>query len=771
MRLPMETPEIPRNTRTSFASLSATMVGVAVLFLVLLAVLLVQVFHISGVYNSTWSLSLFNIVFVSFVCFLATYLAARAFAATGQVQLAWFGGTLFVFGLATLCAAVVPSQPNVNVTVHNSGALLASIYALVGAFMASGWSSPPGTVRARLSTPTIIYSLGAAFVLVIFLLAIKHVTPVFFVPGQGGSALRDSIVHSATTLFAISGFFLLALYLRSRNQFLYWFSLGFLLIAVGLLAIGFQKTIGDSVNWVGRSAQYIAGIYFLIAIGVNLRASRTEGISFARVASTLFPASARSYRLLVDAATDAIIALNREGRIALWNASAARMFGYSAKEALGAFLVDLIVPARYAGDVRQWIVGAQTVSPVTSRELTLRHREGREIAAEASLSTEMSSSALLKAFVVRDITERKKAEDAIRQMNNRLAVALDASSAGTWDWDIAARHVEWSAKKFEIFGLDPQKTVASFEVWQNIIHPQDRDLARSRIGQALKEHATLVDEYRILLPDGQIRWINTLGRATYDDRGRPMRMTGISMDITERKKAEQLKDEFIGMVSHELRTPLTVVTGALYASMTKEIPDEEKQQLMQDALWGAEMLDQILENLLELSRAQANRLRLNIHNVNIADVARNVVNRLEYKSAGHRFEIGIAPELVVQADPVRIELVLRNLLDNAIKYSPSGGQIRAFARQDADNMVIGISDQGSGISSEDQEKLFARFQRLERSVHAGAEGIGLGLSVCRTLVEAHRGRIWVKSEPGRGSTFFFTIPVNPKPTGAGNTAG
>jgi PAS domain S-box-containing protein len=356
-------------------------------------------------------------------------------------------------------------------------------------------------------------------------------------------------------------------------------------------------------------------------------------------------------------------------------------------------------------------------------------------------------------------------------MNNRLAVALDASSAGTWDWDIAARHVEWSAKKFEIFGLDPQKTVASFEVWQNIIHPQDRDLARSRIGQALKEHATLVDEYRILLPDGQIRWINTLGRATYDDRGRPMRMTGISMDITERKKAEQLKDEFIGMVSHELRTPLTVVTGALYASMTKEIPDEEKQQLMQDALWGAEMLDQILENLLELSRAQANRLRLNIHNVNIADVARNVVNRLEYKSAGHRFEIDIAPELVVQADPVRIELVLRNLLDNAIKYSPSGGQIRAFARQDADNMVIGISDQGSGISSEDQEKLFARFQRLERSVHAGAEGIGLGLSVCRTLVEAHRGRIWVKSEPGRGSTFFFTIPVNPKPTGAGNTAG
>jgi len=758
----MNKSRIAINTRTSFVSFSAMIAGMAVLFLVLLALLLVQVFHISGVYHPSWLLSLLNIVFISLVCFLASYLAARAFAATGQVQLAWFGGAVLVFGLANLCAAVVYSEPNLNVTVHNSGALLASMYALVGAFMASGWSSPPGTVRARFSTPIIMYILGAAFVLAIFLLAAWHVTPVFFVPGQGGSVLRDSIVRSATTLFAISGFFLLALYLRSRNQFLYWFSLGFLLIAVGLLAIGFQKTIGDSVNWVGRSAQYIAGIYLLIAIVVNVRASRIEGISFARVASTIFPASARSYRLLVDSATDAIIALNREGRIALWNASAERMFGYSAKEALGAFLIDLIVPPKYAGDVRQWIVGAQTVSSIASRELTLRHRDGREITAEASLSTEISSSALLKAFVVRDIGERKRAEEAIRQINYRLAVALDASMAGTWDWNIATGYIECSPKTFEILGLDPQKTVASFEVWQNATHPQDRDLARARISQALKEHATLVNEYRIVLPDGQVRWVNTLGRATYDYRGRPLRMTGISMDITERKKAEQLKDEFIGMVSHELRTPLTVVTGALYASMNKEVPDEEKQQLMQDALWGTEMLDQILDNLLELSRAQADRLRLNIKIVNIANVARSVMNRLEYKSAGHRFEIDIPPDMTVQADPVRIELVLRNLLDNAIKYSPSGGQIKAFASLEADKVVIGVSDQGYGISSEDQEKLFTRFHRLERPAHAGAEGIGLGLSVCRTLVEAHQGRIWVKSEPGRGSTFFFTIPANPR---------
>jgi signal transduction histidine kinase len=200
--------------------------------------------------------------------------------------------------------------------------------------------------------------------------------------------------------------------------------------------------------------------------------------------------------------------------------------------------------------------------------------------------------------------------------------------------------------------------------------------------------------------------------------------------------------------------------------MTKEVRDEEKQQLMQDALWGTEMLDQILDNLLELSRAKADRLRLNIQTVNMANAARSVVNRLEYKCAGHSFERDIPPELSVQADPVRIELILRNLIDNAIKYSPSGGKIRAFARQDAYEVVIGVSDQGSGIPHEDQEKLFTRFQRLERSVHTGTEGIGLGLSVCRTLVEAHKGRIWVESEPGRGSTFLFTIPAAARPTGS-----
>jgi signal transduction histidine kinase len=114
----------------------------------------------------------------------------------------------------------------------------------------------------------------------------------------------------------------------------------------------------------------------------------------------------------------------------------------------------------------------------------------------------------------------------------------------------------------------------------------------------------------------------------------------------------------------------------------------------------------------------------------------------------------------VRADQLRVERILYNLLENAVKYSPPGGEIRVFAKRERERLVIGVSDQGIGISLHDQAKLFGPFQRLEDSRLDGVKGAGLGLLVCRRLVEAHGGQIWVESEPGRGSTFFFTLPLS-----------
>jgi signal transduction histidine kinase len=233
-------------------------------------------------------------------------------------------------------------------------------------------------------------------------------------------------------------------------------------------------------------------------------------------------------------------------------------------------------------------------------------------------------------------------------------------------------------------------------------------------------------------------------------------------DITERKRVEQLKDEFIGLVSHEMRSPLTVITGALNTVLTEgpNLSRKEERQLLEDAAWEAGTLAHILGNLLELSRVQADRLFLSFEPVDVKVVIRNAVRRIKRQSSIHRFVIGLPKELPpVRADVMRLERILHNLLENAVKYSPDGGYIRVTAKMDSEHLVIGVSDQGVGISQQDQARLFAPFERLENARIERVKGVGLGLLVCRRLVEAHGGRIWVESEPGKGSTFFFTLPL------------
>jgi PAS domain S-box-containing protein len=228
--------------------------------------------------------------------------------------------------------------------------------------------------------------------------------------------------------------------------------------------------------------------------------------------------------------------------------------------------------------------------------------------------------------------------------------------------------------------------------------------------------------------------------------------TAILRDITERKRVEELKDEFIGLVSHELRSPLTVIMGVLSV---------EKRQLLQDAIIESESLSHLLGNLLELSRFQASRLFLHAEPISLKNVVVATVEQIKRLLSAHRFIIDLPRNLPpVYADQVRLERILYNLLENATKYSPNRDEIRVFARPEASQLVIGVSDHGIGIPPREQTELFKPFHQLKQSGPHRTKGAGLGLLVCRRLVEAHGGRIWVESEgKDNGSTFLFTLPV------------
>ncbi|MDO8490525.1 MAG: ATP-binding protein [Dehalococcoidia bacterium] len=225
-----------------------------------------------------------------------------------------------------------------------------------------------------------------------------------------------------------------------------------------------------------------------------------------------------------------------------------------------------------------------------------------------------------------------------------------------------------------------------------------------------------------------------------------------------RKELEELRDEFLDIASHEMRSPLTVIIGAVNTALAEQtrLDPEETRQLLQDAASEAETLSSLLSNFIEISRAQTGRLALEPEPVNIKKVARETVDKIARQYTGHRIVLDFPKRLPkVLADQPKVERILSNLLENATRHSPAGSEIRVFAQPRKEHLTIGVSDQRAG-TTQAREDLVAALQYPEDS--RSIKGAGMGLLVCRRLVEAHGGSIWVDSEAVQGCTLLFTLP-------------
>jgi PAS domain S-box-containing protein len=358
---------------------------------------------------------------------------------------------------------------------------------------------------------------------------------------------------------------------------------------------------------------------------------------------------------------------------------------------------------------------------------------------------------------VQDITERKQTEEALRETKDYLENLIDYANAPIIVWNPKLEITRFNHAFERLTGRSAGEVLGDKV---DMLFPDDsRDESMKHICEATSGERWEVVEIPIKHKDGTVYILLWNSATIYAPDGK-MAIATIAQgqDITERKKVEELKDEFIGLVSHELRTPLTVITGSLRTAMSEGVSQEDVLELIQNAIEGADSLAVILENMLELSRYQAGRLQLRIEPVRIAEVAKNVIEELKRQGVRHQFLIDIPRELpTVEADPVRVERILFNLMENAAKYSPEDSKIKVSSRTEGGFIVTRIIDHGSGISPDDQPKLFELFQQLETSRHL-TKGTGLGLVVCKRLVEAQGGWIKVESELGKGSTFSFALP-------------
>src|SRR5579864_791795 len=234
----------------------------------------------------------------------------------------------------------------------------------------------------------------------------------------------------------------------------------------------------------------------------------------------------------------------------------------------------------------------------------------------------------------------------------------------------------------------------------------------------------------------------------------------VMRDITRESEAERMRSAFVATVSHELRSPLTAIAGYTDTLLTAGPWDVETQrEFLEIVAQSAAKLAGLVDNLLDAAKVEAGVLELQREPVRVERIAQQVVSQRRALAQKHSLQLEVDSDLpLAEADPGRVEQVLANLVDNAIKYSPEGGTITVRVGLADGALRISVSDQGVGVTPEQAERLFERFYRADSSLRRTTRGVGLGLFICRSLVEAHGGRIWVDSKPGRGSTFWFTLP-------------
>jgi two-component system CheB/CheR fusion protein len=341
---------------------------------------------------------------------------------------------------------------------------------------------------------------------------------------------------------------------------------------------------------------------------------------------------------------------------------------------------------------------------------------------------------------------------------------------GTWEWDIGTNRVEWSDNLEEIHGLPRGGFDGTFEGFLRLLHPDDRQRVERTINDSIEHGSVYEVEFRNLWPDGSVHWISGRGKVFTDVAGQPIRMIGTAMDITERKQietslkeADRRKEEFLAVLSHELRNPLAPIRTSLYLMGEGGMIGAELERERAVVERQVQHLTRLVDDLLDVSRISRGGIELQTKVVELSQAVAEAVEAVKSRIDERRQRLEIAlPERPIQllADPTRLEQILLNLLTNAAKFTDVGGWIGLTAVRDGDEVEVRVRDNGVGITPEILPRIFDLFVQGERRLHEARGGMGIGLSLVKSLVEKHGGCVTARSDgPGTGSEFVVRLPV------------
>lgn len=480
---------------------------------------------------------------------------------------------------------------------------------------------------------------------------------------------------------------------------------------------------------------------------------------------------------LLKISSEAIIVADDAGRILMFSSGAEAIFGYRSDEILGQS-IERLIPARlrvaHQRHVAQFAEGPGDSRVMGDRgPISALRKSGEEFSVEASLSKLQTADGLIFTTIVRDITERRHAEEAVARSERRLTVALENARLHVFEMDYRARTLLKAGAEDSFF----DQAVTFDDLWENVwfgVRPDYRPQAED----AWRRHRETGAGFRIETPvnraDGREVWALLTAELIEDEHGRPRRLIGALQDITSRRRAEAAmveaagaaeaaniaKSAFLATMSHEIRTPLNGILGMAQAMANDALSPVQADRL--DVVrQSGEALLAILNDVLDLSKIEAGKLDLEEIDFDLGDLvhgAQAAFTSLANKK-GLSFALDIGPaEGVYRGDPTRVRQILYNLISNALKFTETG-EVRVSASHQDGALRLAVADTGIGMTTEVLSNLFNAFVQADATTTRRFGGTGLGLAISRELAELMGGSIQARSAPDRGTTFEVSLPL------------